>query len=120
MVQLFNKMKPYTPQPREYYISKCRYYKGGDEENTLPSPDSINAFYESCWVELHYSEHGIEELRQYVRDYKKFGLGHFNENDEVPIALKAFIWSRYMHWGSEYETPKSFKEWWRHFYLHEE
>ena len=112
-------MKPYTPQPREYYISKCRYYNGGDEENTLPSPDKIFASFERCWVDLHYTEDGIDELRENIRAYKEFGRGLIKENDGVPIALKAHIWTRYIHWGTGLETPADFIRWFRGEYLKE-
>lgn len=108
----------YTPKTREEYIACCRYYNGSDY-NTLPLEDQYMGFYEQCWVYAHFSEGGIKKLKGYIRDYKKFGLGKFNQEDGAPIALKALIWSRYMHWGSGYETPDDFKEWWRTYYLRE-
>ena len=82
--------------------------------------DQVLAFYERCWVDKHYTENGIDELKCLIKDYKQFGLGHFNPpHDRAPIALKALIWSRFMHWGSGYETPESFQEWWREYYLKE-
>lgn len=109
----------YQPQTREYYISKCRFYKGGDEADTLPPSDCMNAYYESCWVDFHFNEGGVDKLREFIHDYKKFGLGHFSPDDGAPIALKALIWSRWMHWGSGSETPESFRHWWKEFYLKE-
>ena len=99
----------YQPKSREEYIAKCRYYK-----------DALLANYEKYWVEKHYTADGIHDLKCLIRDYKEFGLGHFNPHDGAPIALKALIWSRYMHWGSGYETPDTFKQWWRRYYLKEE
>jgi len=82
--------------------------------------DALLASYERYWVEKHYVADGIHDLKCLIRDYKEFGLGHFNPHDGAPIALKALIWSRYMHWGSGYETPDTFKQWWRRYYLKEE
>ena len=109
----------YTPKPRNEYIAQCRYYNGQDY-TTLPKENQSMGFYEQCWVDMHFREGGVEELKNYIKDYKKFGLGSFNHEDGAPIALKALIWSRYMHWGSGYETPESFKKWWHVFYLREE
>ena len=111
-------MENYQPKSREEYIASCRYYNGNDY-TTLPHEDQSMGFYEQCWVEAHYTENGIKDLKRYIRDYKKFGLGKFNPDDGAPIALKALIWSRYMHWGSGYETPETFKEWWKKYYLRE-
>ena len=111
-------MDGYTPKSREEYIACCRYYKGSSFD-TLPKKDQHMGFYEQCWVDLHYTDSGIEELKKYIKDYKAFGLGNFNSDDGAPIALKALIWSRYMHWGSGYETPETFKEWWKKYYLRE-
>lgn len=108
--------KTYIPKKREEYIACCRYYNGSDY-NTLPVGDQNLGFYEQRWVEMHYTDDGVEELRQYIKDYKKYGLGRFSPDDGAPIALKALIWSRWMHWGSGYETPEDFKEWWKQFYL---
>ena len=112
-------MKPYTPQPREYYISKCRYYNG-DDSSDIPAEDKLLADYEECWVRSHYKEEDLEYLRECLKDYKAFGLGHFNESsDGVPITLKALLWSRWMHWGDGYGTPTGFIRWFRREYLKE-
>lgn len=42
------------------------------------------------------------------------------KGEQRALAPKALIWSRYMHWGSGYETPDTFKQWWRKYYLKEE
>ena len=109
-------MKGYKPQPREYYISKCRYYDGTEES----SLSHFCAGYEQFWVDLHFKEGGIYELKGNIKEYKAFGLGHFNHDDGIPISLKALIWTRYMHWGSGCETPETFGKWWRQFYLDEQ
>jgi len=111
-------MKPYIPQPREYYISKCRYYTG-DDTSDVPVEDKLFAHYEEFWIDLHYTEDGIDELRENIRAYKEFGRGLIKENDGVPIALKALIWTRYIHWGTGLETPTDFIQWFRREYLKE-
>ena len=109
----------YQPKSREEYIALCRYYKGEPMDEDALGADYGLACYERCWVEQHYSADGIHDLKCLIHDYKKFGLGYFNPNDGAPIALKALIWSRYMHWGSGHETPETFKLWWREYYLKE-
>ena len=110
----------YQPKSREEYIAQCRYYKGEPIDEKALGNDFLLAYYEQCWVESHYTADGIHNLKCLIKDYKEFGLGHFNPHDGAPIALKALIWSRYMHWGSGYETPETFKQWWRKYYLKEE
>ena len=107
----------YQPKSREEYIAQCRYYKGEPMDEEALGENYLLACYEKYWVEEHYTADGLHDLKCLIKDYKEFGLGHFNPNDGAPIALKALIWSRYMHWGSGYETPDTFKQWWRRFYL---
>lgn len=109
----------YQPKSREEYIAQCRYYKGDPIDEDALGKDSLLAFYEKCWVDKHYTADGISDLKCLIKDYKQFGLGHFNPNDGVPIAFKALIWSRYMHWGCGHETPQTFQQWWREYYLKE-
>ena len=106
----------YHPKARKEYIACCRYYKGGDEENTLPNEDHLLAYYERYWVDAHYDENKLADLRILIKHYKEFGLAHFSQQDGAPIALKALIWSRFMHWGYN-ETPDTFKTWWNTMYL---
>lgn len=95
----------YTPKSREYYVSKCRFYKGNEDANS-DSGNGLAADYERVWVDSHFSEEGLDLLRGNLEGYKKFGLADFDADDEVPITLKALLWSRFMHWGSGYETKK--------------
>jgi len=110
-----NNITMYTPKSREEYITKCRYYDGTE--------DSVYtkrwADYERVWVEWHFSEEGIDELKRLVKAYKAFGLEHFNTDDGIPMSLKALLWSRFMHWGCGDETPESFADWWEQAYMKE-
>lgn len=101
------------PKSREYYISKCRYYNGNDDADT---DSNLAADYEKVWVDFHFSEDGLESLRGNLERYTRFGLADFNTDDGVPITLKALLWSRFMHWGSGYETKEDFIKWYNDFY----
>ena len=111
----------YTPRPREYYISKCMYYNGDSSlEDDGCESDGRNAIvvdYERVWVDAHFTEDGIETLRGNLEGYKEYGLEHFNEDDGVPVTLKALLWSRFMHWSSGHETAEDFMAWYREWYL---
>ena len=105
----------YTPKSREYYVSKCRFYNGNEGANS-DSGNGLAADYERVWVDSHFSEEGLDLLRGNLEGYKKFGLADFDADDEVPITLKALLWSRFMHWGSGYETKRDFIDWYYEFY----
>jgi len=111
----------YTPRSREYYISKCMYYNGDSSlEDDGCESDGRNAMvvdYERVWVDEHFTEDGIETLRENLEGYKEYGLEHFNEDDGVPVTLKALLWSRFMHWSSGHETAEDFMAWYREWYL---
>lgn len=100
----------YTPQSLEYYLSKCRYYHGGDLMD-----NEIWGGYEKRWIEFHFEEGGIEFLRETVKCYKEDGLGDFLIDDGTPLALKAILWSRYVHWVDY--NPDGFKRWYMFGYL---
>lgn len=105
----------YKPKAREEYISLCKYYDGTDESCERGGSDGMFAFYERCWVQLHYSN--VEELRIILSDYKKHGLGHLSDGDGVPITFKALLWSRYCHWSGYAEDDENFKVFYRTEYL---
>jgi hypothetical protein len=103
----------YKPKSREEYISQCRYYDGTEQEWT--GQEGMFAFYECCWVDMHYPD--AKELREILSDYKLHKLGHFNDGDGVPITLKALLWSRYCHWSGYPNDDENFKVFYREEYL---
>ena len=104
----------YIPKPREEYISMCRYYDGTEKEWT-GQEGRMFAFYEQCWVDMHYPN--ANELKAILSDYKLHKLGHFNDGDGVPITLKALLWSRYCHWNGYAEDDENFKVFYKEEYL---
>ena len=101
-----------TPKSREELIAQCKYYDGTEESSCQMFGD-----YEQIWVEKNFSEEGRDLLQRNVNAYKAFGLEHFNEEDGVPMSLKALLWSRFMYWGCGRETPEDFAKWWKDTYL---
>ena len=43
-----------------------------------------------------------------------------SEEDGTPLTLKAILCQRFHHWGSGYETPEDFKNWYEWFYIRNE
>ena len=87
----------------------CRYYgvSGGSDQNTAA------CFYEERWVKLG----GIFPLDEYM----EHDLMRFNEDDGVPITLKAMLFNRYHSSNGFYPNiAEMFKEWYVRFYLCEE
>ena len=108
-------MTDYQPKSKAYYVSKCRYYDGDDSKDIFGYDDPSFAEYEKVWVNSHFED--IDFLRDNVEAYKNWGLADFNTDDGVPMTLKAVLWTRFMHWGSGYETPDDFKKWYLTNYL---
>lgn len=103
----------FKPKSSEYYLSKCRYYKG---EKSCPyeGTDALFWGYEQRWVDWHF-EGDISSLKETVEEYKAYGNGSFMKEDGVPIALKAILWNRWAKWVG---SPTD-KEEWHEFYIHE-
>ena len=86
-------------------ISLCRYYKG---EKKCPFTDERENlwFYEKTWIDMNEAKESFEEM---ITDYVSRGLTSFEEYDDVPIALKALLWERFVHWIGV--DPDAFKTW---------
>lgn len=95
----------------ENLVKHCRYYKG--QEKCPSSADSLFWNYERIWVEYTLKtedENSFEalELKTLLKLYKDAHLENFQEDDGVPITLKAFLLNRYEHWT---DGDEGFKEW---------
>ena len=95
---------------KEDLIKKCRYYNG-----STSNKDNFFSFYEKHWVETMLEN--PQSLDGNIREYQFFGLEDFNENDGVPIGIKAILFNRFMHWQGGYGTEESFKDWYIRLYL---
>lgn len=107
------KANTYKPKSIEEYISQCKYYDGTDA--SCEGENGMFAFYEKCWVQMHYPD--AEELKLILSDYKQHGLGHFSDGDGVPITFKALLWSRFCHWSGYPEDDENFKSFYISQYL---
>lgn len=107
----------YTGKPLQYYLDKCRFYKG---ERTAPHWVQVVDMalfwdYEQLWVMKHFAsasnEIALAEcfFKQHIGSYKAHGLGGFNKTDGVPISLKALLFNRYDHHVSG--GADEFKQW---------
>lgn len=103
----------YKPKSREEYIALCRYYDG--KEVCPEGFDSSLWDYERIWVEEHFTDGGLEVIRQRIDYYKSCGLGSFMSDDGTPIAIKALLWNRYEHWTGY--DKEDFKKWYKRSYL---
>ena len=96
----------------------CRYYKGEKE-----CPKGINANfweYEKIWVELSENpkeeSDGFKMISDWLDDYMRANLTSFDNDDGVPVTLKALLFNRYTHWM---QTNDGFKEWYAETYKQE-
>ena len=73
-----------------------QYYKGeSDCPNSCKHP--IFCCYEQIWVE---NEEERAEDHPRVLEYKRYVLPFYNEEDGIPLSLKALLYKRYTHWSS--------------------
>lgn len=98
-------------------IEYCRYYKGEEEcpENISKDRNGSLWFYEKVWAtaESHRDEN-CDDILEYIH----YGLKDFNDDDGVPITLKALLFNRYCHWSGGYgNDAEDFKEWYKKYYL---
>lgn len=109
---------------RKYYISKCRYYNGENDNPDNAGPDSMFIDYERGWVE-DCVQHNKVIKEDVMHDWLEKGdaewLQTFSPNDGVPLSLKALLYNRYMHWCGGYNPieieREHFREWWNKEYL---
>lgn len=97
-------------------FSHCRFFDGGSVCPYSAMRDRSFWGYERHWVETP-----DEEFEDMVSSYRRFGLADFATDDGVPETLKAFLWSRFIHWfGAEVareRVAEAFKHWYLTFYL---
>lgn len=96
-------------------IPFCRYFKGEKQP-----PKGVNERfweYEQAWVRM--SENPKEGsanfniLSNYLDYYLRSGFGTFDNDDNVPITLKALLLDRYTHFN---ECTEGFTDWYRRTY----
>ena len=73
-----------------------QYYKG---EKECPRSCANSNFwaYEKMWIE---NEDERAEDHPRVLEYKRYVLPFYNEEDGIPLSLKALLYNRYTHWSS--------------------
>ncbi|WP_027377922.1 hypothetical protein [Kaistella palustris] len=77
-----------------------RFYKGpGTEPQTNENNQKLLWDYERFWVERE-DERAMDHPR--VVEYLQDGLPLCNEDDGIPISLKALLFNRYCHWMGGY------------------
>jgi hypothetical protein len=90
----------------------CRYYKGEGENPHKNGEKAAFWEYEKAWVDMSLTED--DALVACMNEYTTQGLADFEENDGVPILLKALLFSRFVYWLSG--TPEEFKTFYKHQY----
>ena len=92
-------------------IKFCRYYHG-EKECPYRKEQSKNIWaLENFWVNRYDSIR--ELLSKNLDEYLKAGLSTFNQTDDTPIMLKAFLFSRFC---SELVDVDNFKDWYNNVY----
>lgn len=100
----------------EDIIKQCRYYKG--QKKCPANAPSLFWNYERIWVEWtleaeNENSEGARELKAMLKRYKDVHLENFQEDDGIPITLKAFLFNRYEHWTE----GGGFEEWYQKNYI---
>ena len=73
--------------------------------------------YEKMWVE-NEAERAEDHPR--VLEYQRYVLPFYNEDDSIPLSLKALLYNRYSHWNSGFPIENEingFKEFLQDKYL---
>ena len=87
---------------RETLIKQCRYYNGEEENPYGEGGDkAMFWFYERWWAEK-MANGDTDVLSFYLSLYERVGLTDFEEDDGVPITLKAILFNRYEEWVGKY------------------
>ena len=95
-------------------IAFCHYYKGEDE---CPFKDNDKSFlwnYERAWV---YDMVNNTSLAGSIGEYIACGLTDFNDDDGVPLSLKAVLFNRF---AKSFQSMESavvpFMAFYKHYY----
>ena len=93
-----------------------RYYKGpGTEPLDNENNQRLIWEYEELWAE--YEEERSDEhprMQEYMRDV----LPIFNEDDGIPMSLKALLYNRYTHWLGGYALADDVRKFREFLYSH--
>ena len=105
-------------------LKSCRFYRG-ESSNPYEGMDANKAmlwFYEQMWVKRE--ERGLSPAdSEILEDYEEYGLKSFNADDGVPLSMKAFLFSRFLHWQGGYGMEidrDNFKQFYFRYYLSED
>lgn len=95
--------------PKKPLYQLTQYYKGEpNRPNSCKHP--IFCFYEQIWVE-NENERADDHPR--MIEYKRDVLPFYNEEDSIPLSLKALLYNRYTHWSGGYaleDEVRGFKD----------
>lgn len=105
-------------------LKSCRFYRG-ESSNPYEGMDADKAMlwsYEQMWVKS--AERGLSPADpETLEDYEAYGLKSFSADDGVPLSLKAFLFSRFLHWQGGYGMEidrDNFKQFYLRYYLSED
>lgn len=95
-------------------IAFCHYYKGENESPFTEKEKSFLWDYEQAWVAAMVNEKSLEE---YIGDYVLYGLGDFQNDDGVPLSLKAVLFNRFTKsFHSTESAVVPFMAFYKHYY----
>ena len=102
--------------PTNPLLEFTQYFKG---EVECPNSCANTNFwdYEKMWVE---NEEQRAEDHPRVLEYKQDVLPLYNEDDGIPLSLKALLYNRYTHWCGGYaleDDVRGFNEFLQEKYL---
>lgn len=97
------------------FVKQCRYYTGEKENPFQEGIKSLLWDYEKKWVEFNQNPNDESFLEEIISEYQTIGLTKFNEDDGVPMTLKALLLNRYMYWNDG--NVDHFKQWYKENYL---
>ena len=93
----------------------CRYYKGEDDCPFKEQNKTMLWFYERAWMFDMLRD--SDNLSTCIDEYIRFGLGLFEQFDDVPLSLKALLFNRYARTSqSMAEAVEPFKKFYKEYY----
>ena len=95
-------------------LKSCRYFNLEENNPYPPSPARYCWIVEHNWLYNTLKDRDEEKEADFshheaINEYLRAGLSAFEENDEIPISLKASLYKIFQHWNEGMGETKAFQ-----------
>ncbi len=94
-------------------LKLCKFYHGGDINTKDTSEENYIAYFECEWIKAMALD--TDKIRVGMDLYHEFGLDDFEQDDQTPLELRAFIFSCYKKFHNDFYC-EAFKKWYKEIY----